>query len=319
MNLLKVFCCTLLCIFNTSLIAKSQNDSLIIVDGLYINISIKGSGPKMLVGHPYSGKIGYELTLKPLEKYFTMIYYDPRGTGQSAAPKTNEDYSNPKMVEEIEALRKLLGKEPIWIFAHSDQSAIALCYALSYPECVAGMILSGTSKIGTISEQQLKRKHHEDQRAKESNWFANNLKDWDYMIQHQTSISADGRDISRAPIKWWTYNEGSAQKVIAIVDKIDQAGRRKPINGEVYKPLSSERQVYLAQQQRFSKINCPILILNGQYDTNNHPDDAMALHQLLPNSQLKIIEKAGHFPWVENEVASFASIEEWLKKIDFLN
>ncbi|WP_159477067.1 alpha/beta fold hydrolase [Chryseobacterium sp. 18068] len=84
------------------------------IDGISINYTIKGNGPVMFVGHPNSGKIGYELTLQPLEKQFTMVYYDSRGTGKSAAPTKIEDYSLEKSVVEIEELRKKLNIDKIW-------------------------------------------------------------------------------------------------------------------------------------------------------------------------------------------------------------
>jgi len=76
------------------------------IDAININYTIKGNGPVMFVGHPTSGKIGYELTLQPLEKQFTMVYYDSRGSGKSALPKKVEDYSLEKSVVEVEELRK---------------------------------------------------------------------------------------------------------------------------------------------------------------------------------------------------------------------
>ena len=34
------------------------------IDGIFLNYTVKGNGPVMIVGHPNSGKIGYEMTLK---------------------------------------------------------------------------------------------------------------------------------------------------------------------------------------------------------------------------------------------------------------
>ena len=48
------------------------------IDGINISYTIKGKEPVMIVGHPTSGKIGYELSLKLLENKFTIVYYDPR-------------------------------------------------------------------------------------------------------------------------------------------------------------------------------------------------------------------------------------------------
>ncbi|KAA5305502.1 hypothetical protein, partial [Phocaeicola dorei] len=44
------------------------------IDNLNINFTVRGKGPIMLIGHPSSGKIGYEMSLKPLEEKFTMVY-----------------------------------------------------------------------------------------------------------------------------------------------------------------------------------------------------------------------------------------------------
>lgn len=281
---------------------------------LKLNYSIRGNGQVMLIGHPYSGKIGYELTLQPLEKHFTMVYYEPRGTGKSEAPKTIEEYNQKYIVEEIEDLRKHLKADKIWIFGHSDQSAVALAYALKYPDNISGLIITGTSLIGTQQESADRRKESENQRAKESEWFAQVIANLDYMEQNKTDKDQNGNDISTAPIKWWCFNEASSQKVIPIVKEISKSGRRKPIGNQNYYETSEERQRYLDIQKNFSKIQTKILIINGRSDTNNPPGSAEELHKVLPHSTLVLIEKAGHFPWIENSDETFYKIEKWLNE-----
>lgn len=282
---------------------------------LKLNYTIKGKGPVMIVGHPNSGKIGYELTLKPLEKYFTMVYYEPRGTGKSQAPETLEEYNSEFIVKEIDDLRTKLAVDKIGLFGHSDQSAIALEYALKYPNQVYGLILTGTSWIGSQKETYQRRKESEKKRAAESAWFAQVLKDWDYLVQYNTKVDENGKDISNAPLKWWCYNEESAQKVISIAKEIAKAGRRKSINKEYYKETEAERQKYLDYQNQFSKIKAKTLIINGKYDTNNPPEYAEKLHDVLPNSKLVLIDETGHFPWLENPDKTFIEIEDWIQSI----
>lgn len=283
------------------------------IGSLRLNYVIRGKGPVMIVGHPSSGKIGYELTLKPLEKYFTMVYYEPRGVGQSESPKRVVEYGQDYMVDEIEGLRKELKVDKIWIFGHSDQSAIALVYALKYANNTAGLILTGTSYIGLHQDSMDRRKKTEMERSKNSPWFAQVVKDWDFMIERKTKISLDGRDISFAPVKWWCYDEESSQKVITIVKEISKAGRRKPVNNEYFVESEKERGKYLDYQSQFSKINAKVLIVNGKYDTNNPPEYVEMLAKILPNSKLEIIDKAGHFPWIESEEVTFSKIKKWLE------
>lgn len=286
------------------------------VGDLKLNYTIRGKGPVMIAGHLSSGKIGYELTLKPLENYFTMVYYEPRGTGKSETPKTIEEYNQDFIVQEIEDLRKKLNVNRIWIYGHSDQSSIALEYALKFPKNTSGLILTGTSLVGTQQETFDRRKKSETQRAKESAWFSQVLKDWDYMIEHKTQTNKEGKDISNAPIKWWCYDEESVQKVIPIVKEISKTGRRKPINDFYAVETEAERQKYLDYQKLFPNIATNILIINGKFDTNNPPKYAEELQKDLPNSKFVLIDKAGHFPWIENPDKSFQAIENWLKTIN---
>ncbi|MDY3530317.1 alpha/beta hydrolase [Riemerella anatipestifer] len=284
------------------------------IDGLNINYVVRGKGSVMLVGHPSSGKIGYELTLKPLEENFTMVYYDPRGTGKSEAPNKVELYKPEFLVKEIELLRQRIGANKIWLFGHSDQSAIALQYAVEYPKNVAGMILSGTSLVGTQNESIERRKNSEIKRIAESKWFAKVIEDWDYMVANNTNVDKNGRDLSSAKTKWWTYNEETSQKVIPIVSEITKAGRRKPVGNVYYQETSDERKKYLEIQKKIRFLKTKILIINGKYDTNNPKEFAEELHFWLPNSNLVIIDKAGHFPWIEQPTETFREIKKWLNE-----
>lgn len=285
------------------------------IGNLKLNYTIRGKGPIMIVGHLNSGKIGYELTLAPLEKYFTMVYYDPRGTGKSEIPSKIEEYDQDYIVEEIENLRKKLRSHKIWIFGHSDQSSIALEYALKYPEHTSGLILTGTSLVGTQEESYDRRKKSENERSEDSPWFAQVVADWNYMINHGAKTDQNGRDISDTPIKWWCYSEESSQKVIPIVKKVTEAGRRRPINNEFAIETAKERTKYLEYQKQFPAIKTSILIINGRHDTNNLPKYAKALNDVLANSKLILIDNAGHFPWIENSEKTFLEIENWVKRL----
>lgn len=284
------------------------------IDGLALAYRVAGQGPVMLVGHPNSGKIGYERTLRPLETRFTMVYYDPRGTGGSEAPATLSGYGMPSWVAEIEALRKRLGVGKIWLFGHSDQSGIAMAYARLYPEKVEGLILSGTGWVGTQEATYERRRLSETRRRAESAWFDQVVRDWEYMIRNNTARDAGGRDLSDAPIQWWCYDEASSQKVIPIAREIGKAGRRKPVGGAFYTETEAERKWYLDLQDTFGQLRARVLILNGRHDTNNPPEDAAKLAQAIPGSKLVLIEKAGHFPWLEAPDAAFGAIGNWLGK-----
>lgn len=296
----------------TSTSKIEQGDFYEKIDGIFLNYTVKGNGPFLFVGHPNSGKVGYELTLKPLEDQFTVVYYDPRGTGKSEAPKKLLAYNNEHLTRELDFLRKKIGADKIWIFGHSDQSAIALQYAVEHPQNVSGLILTGTSFIGNLDETIKRRKQSESKRKTESEWFAQIINDWDYMYDHKTEIDKNGRDLADSPIKWWCYNEESSQKVIPITKLISQNGRRKPIGGKAYFETPAERQKYLDIQKKFKNLGTKVLIINGRFDTNNPPEFAEKLHRNLPHSKLLLLDKSGHFPWIEQSEKTFEEINIWL-------
>ena len=305
-----------LSLFSIPLVGQSYpvGDHFAEIGEVKLHFSVRGAGPYLVVGHPNSGKIGYQLSLQPLEAVFTVVYYDPRGTGQSSAPAALNGYHQAELVDEIEALRKELKAEQFWLFGHSDQSAVALEYALRYPTSTAGLLLTGTSLIGDQSASILRRKQTEQQRAAESPWFAQILADWDYMDKHQTRFDATGRDISTAPLKWWCYDEASFQKVWPIAQAIAQAGRRKPIGEAYYSESDVQRARYLDYQAKIDQLQLPVLLLNGRYDTNNPPQAVEALARKIPHAFLVIVEQAGHFPWVEQPVIAFEAILRWCSK-----
>lgn len=278
-----------------------------------LEFTIKGVGPILIVGHPTSGKIAYENSLQPLEKYFTVVYYNARGIGNSTTPQSYHDYQDKYLVKEIDDLRKKLNAKQIWIFGHSDQSALALQYAVDFPEHLSGLILSGTGFVDSFENIIYERNSFENERKESQSWFQDVVNDWDYMLKNKTQKDSLGRDLTYAPIKWWCYDESSFQKVKPIYDLIQKNGKRKSIPNQV-NSYSTEQNIkdYIPYQSKFNQIKVPILIINGKYDTNNSPKKVEKLHHTLQNSDLYLIDKSGHFPWIEQKEESFKIIEEWL-------
>lgn len=304
-----------------TLVSCAQNKTLkegnfdAVIDDIQINYTVKGNGQVMLVGHLYSGKAGYEMTLKPLEKYFTMVYYDPRGTGKSDPPEDLNQYDYSFIVKEIELLRQHLKADKIWLFGHSDQSEIALEYAIDFPEHVHGLIISGTHFVESQEKEVITKQEFESERKKDK-WFRQVCEDWDYMVEHNSKIGENGRDLTYAPLKWWCFDSVSAQKVIPVYNEISKAGRRKPIDNQQPFSTKSQREKLSKRIEEYQKfyhqINIPILILQGNWDTNNPPESVEKLHRELPTSTLIWMKKSGHFPWVEQPKESFEQIEKWL-------
>ena len=132
------------------------------------------------------------------------------------------------------------------------------------------------------------------------------------MYVNKTSTDKSGKDLADSPIKWWAYDEESSQKVIPIVKVISEEGRRKPVAGKYFVETTYQRQKYLEIQKKFKNSKVKTLIINGKFDTNNAPEFAEELHRNLLNSKLVLLDKSGHFPWIEEPDKTFEEIFKWL-------
>jgi len=65
-------------------------------------------------------------------------------------------------------------------------------------------------------------------------------------------------------------------------------------------------------RDRLKTIKTPALIVVGDDDFICSVEAARRLHLALPNSKLLVIERCGHFPWMEQPAAFEAHVTEFL-------
>jgi pimeloyl-ACP methyl ester carboxylesterase len=95
---------------------------------------------------------------EPLEKSFTVVYWEQRGTDKSfdrKIPKSSLTIEQfiADLNELVDAVRKRLGKEKVAIYGHSWGSALGVLYAARFPEKVAAYV--GTGQIGDWPASEL--------------------------------------------------------------------------------------------------------------------------------------------------------------------
>ena len=61
------------------------------------------------------------------------------------------------------------------------------------------------------------------------------------------------------------------------------------------------------------KITCPTLIIHGKYDPIPY-QSIERIHQCIPDSEIILLEKCGHFAHIEKENEYFSAIEKFLER-----
>jgi proline iminopeptidase len=118
-------------------------EGLLPVNGTELYVRQMGSGPAVMVVH--GGPLleqGYLVPfLEPLADDHRLVFFDQRLSGRSAGTVAPESVRADTLVADMEAIRAALDLEEMTLLAHSWGSFLALRYALSYPERVAGLVL----------------------------------------------------------------------------------------------------------------------------------------------------------------------------------
>ncbi len=65
---------------------------------------------------------------------------------------------------------------------------------------------------------------------------------------------------------------------------------------------------------RLGEISGPTLILVGQDDFICPPSPAKIMHERIPNSELVVFERSGHFPYLEEPDAFLDAVCGWLRR-----
>ena len=84
----------------------------------------------------------------PLEKGFTVVYWDQRGTGKSFDSKIDKSSMTVEQFiadlnELVDAVRKRFGKNKVSLYGHSWGSALGVLYAARFPDKVAAYVGAG--------------------------------------------------------------------------------------------------------------------------------------------------------------------------------
>lgn len=169
-----------------------------------------------------------------------------------------------------------------WLWAHGRTrnlvlvgytlgSAIALQYALDYPEEVGGLVLTAV-EIGPRAKPRPVPGHLE--RCQEA--AAGNAKVYE---------------------EWIQFQRGNMQMVEPglherLIDSHRRVGPRSQYESLVALYAFDVRD-------RIRSLKAPLLLIRGQDDPTNPPESEQEIHELVPGSRLERLSRAGHFPATE--------------------
>jgi len=233
----------------------------------------------------------------------SLIYFDQRGTGRSDSPLDSEHISLTAFLEDIEALRQVLGHDRVTVLGHSYGSLLALAYAMAYPDRTRALVLMAPVEPGTRWQEEAARRAEEARDPEDAAELARLAASPGYEARDPNTVSEMYRLAFRSTMR-------SPDRV----DEVNlQVSRATAANGPEVARLLSASLGTVDWWDELTEVEVPTLVIHGAHDVVPR-GMSEALASALPRGQLAVLE-TGHFPYVEDPGALVAAVAGFLAGI----
>ncbi|MFX0001244.1 MAG: alpha/beta fold hydrolase [Candidatus Hodarchaeota archaeon] len=251
------------------------------VNGIKICYEVFGEGyPIILIQGFGAKKEGFKCQIPVLSEHFKVITFDNRGAGKSERVK--EPYTMETLADDIKGLLNFLEIKKVHVLGLSMGGIIAQQFALQHPEYVDKLILVNTvsGAPDNVGLELLKKNRLEQLKLIKKDpekAFWDNSRIWFYQ-KYRKELKAD-------PKKKF-FGIWSAE------DEIRESTILMPTSQDI--ELQIEALKGFNTLEKLHEIKSKTLILAASHDRVCSKSNAEEMHKRIPNSLLRIIEKAGH-------------------------
>lgn len=252
------------------------------INGLKLSYQIYGTGIPIIFIHGYGTKKEvWKPQIKDISRKYQAITFDLRGTGESDRPDI--PYTMKMLAEDIRGLMNVLGIKKAHIVGRSFGGMIAQHLALMYPTIVDKLILIATNygrkntdwvdvaKNGRLEE--IETIPHNPIKA-----FKQKSK-WVFYIKFRKEMEND-------PAKKF-YDSFSMNDLI----KESTINPSKP--QDIINQAEAMKTHYTLES--LHKIDNETLLIAASHDRQTPVSVMAEMRDRIPNSELKVIQDAGHF------------------------
>jgi len=241
--------------------------------------------------------------LDELAGEYQLFFYDQRASGRSAVEIDTAAMNLAGFVEDIELLRKELGFEKVNLLGHSWGGLIAMKYAIKYAGNLEHLVLS-SSMAPSAEDWQAetleigKRVTPEETKQRQALLASGDLQAEDPRQAVEQLLLQ-----SFAP-QMYNRDNLDSLKLYVPIDFM----KRSQIYG-LLRPDMSSFDLYPDME----KITCPTLMIYGETEPANtiYTDK---IEGRVKSSELVIIKKAGHFPFIEQRKAYSEAVLGFLSR-----
>lgn len=259
------------------------------VNGVNLAYELHGTGdPLVLIHGAQSDRSIFANLLPDFVDQFQVLVFDQRGSGQSEKPDV--EYTMGMIADDTAALMEHAGFSSAHVYGVSMGGMIAQELAIRHGAAVRSLVLGCTTPGGP---------------------HAVSLEGEAIQSSHSTAtLSAEERGRALAETAFTTgYVEQHPELIPALIE----ARKKQPLD-----PIGFAHRMKAAYRHntfdRLSQITCPTLVITGKDDALIAWENSQLLADHIANSELVVLEPAGHVFWVEQPARSREAIRTFLQK-----
>ena len=240
-------------------------------------------------------------------EFYRVILLDQRGAGRSTPHAALEENTTWDIVEDLEKLRNHLKLDAWVVMGGSWGSTLGLCYAITYPKSVRGLIIRGIFLARPFEHDWLFRANGGASRIFPDEWeryvaaIPEDKRD-DPMPAYYKILTGNDHNARKAAAEAWTRWEAYSMNLVpneeAIRNMLSEKSAMSIARTECHFAynkffLRSDNET-LDNADKIAHI--PWRIVQGRHDIICPPQSAWDLHKALPKSDLRMVPDGAHSP-----------------------
>lgn len=251
-----------------------------------------GEGPLVVMIHGFPDYwYTWRHQIPELAKTHQVVAIDQRGYNLSDQPVGVEQYSMPKLVDDVKSVLKHFDREEAIIVGHDWGGAVAWSFAMTYPSMTERLVILNLPHMNGLRRELAN--NPEQKRASE------------YARRFQATNAAD--QLTATGLAFWVKDPAARSKYI-------EAFKRSSFNGMLsYYKANYPKPPYTEANSIGPKVKCPVLMIHGLDDTALLPGALNNTWEWIENDLTLItIPGADHF--VQHSAAEKVThrITSWL-------
>ncbi|HEX6573438.1 MAG TPA: 2-succinyl-6-hydroxy-2,4-cyclohexadiene-1-carboxylate synthase [Gemmatimonadaceae bacterium] len=265
-------------------------------DGLELHSSDRGSGSPLILVHGFtgSGKI-WEPIQSELSQSCRVLSIDLPGHGKSSVPEDPARYALDRFADDLVCVLDAGAIDRAVLIGYSLGGRAAMRFALRHADRLSGLVLESASPgIDSPAERAERlRADHELADFIEREGIEAFVNRWESLPLWETQRSLSHEQVGRLRSQRLSGN------AVGLANSLRGAG------------AATDDPVL----PRLHEIDAPVLLIAGELD-RKYAALAAAMHRVMKQSRLRIIEGAGHAVHLEKPDEFVAAVSDFVKELE---